>query len=151
MKMQLESLIEQLMNKYEHIAEIHIAHPDLSGSETYIHVKVHTGEAESIEEYLDIVPSGNIKVKTADERSWTLPVTVMATYDGPGNIQRTSGTTIYMSDDVIGAESRDIETGISMFRKKLVGMCPHCGAEPESLIDHYRDNMDCAAAEEGRD
>jgi hypothetical protein len=149
--MKFESLIEQITNRYEYIAAIHVGHHNLSHPNTYLRINVFTGEAESLEEYLDIVPSGKVEVETVDGRTLTLPVSVIATYNGPDGRQRTSGTTIYMADNVIRGVPRDIETGISMFRKKISGMCPHCGARPESLVDHYRNNRDCAKAEKGLD
>lgn len=149
--MKFESLIERITDRYEHITAIYVGHPNLLHPNTYLRITVFTGEAESFEEYLDMVPSGKVEVETVDGRTLTLPVSVIATYDGPTNSRRTNGTSIYMADNVIRGVPRDIETGISMFRKKISGMCPHCGARPESLVDHYRNNRDCAKAEKGLD
>lgn len=55
---------------------------------------------------------------------------------------------VEMADSVIGAESRELDTGLSMLRQKLAGKCPACGETvEESFSDHYRDNRTCREAE----
>jgi hypothetical protein len=62
-------------------------------------------------------------------------------------MQGTEGTTVYMADNVVGAEPRELETGLSMLRKKLAGECPVCGDKIETFRDHYRDSRTCQEAE----
>lgn len=143
----LEQLVNQLMEEYEYIAAIHASHPTLAFSDPTLHIKIHTSAADGHEEHLDVIPSGEIKVNITTEESVTVPASVIATCAGPGGIQRTEGTTIYKHDNVLGAEPRDAETGLSMVRQKLAGRCPHCGATPDSFYDHYSDNADCVEAE----
>lgn len=143
----LEQVINQLLDRYEHIAEIHVSHPNLSDADSYLQIKICTSAADGYEEYLDILPSGEVAVKTATEESVTVPASVVATCTGPGSIQRAEGTIVHMADDVRGAEPRDVETGLSMVREKLAGQCPHCGATPDSFYDHYQANADCVEAE----
>jgi|APHM01.1.fsa_nt_gi hypothetical protein len=110
-------------------------------------MKICTPAADGHEEPLDVIPSDEITVNLATDDTITVPASVVATTTGPGGIQRTEGTTIYMSDTVWGAQPRDVETGLSMVRQKLTGQCPHCGATPDSFYDHYSDNADCVEAE----
>jgi hypothetical protein len=72
---------------------------------------------------------------------------MIATVDGAGHIQGVEGTTVYMSDNVMGAEPRELDAGLSILRQKLVGTCPSCEAEVETFRDHYRDNRKCRDAE----
>ena len=144
----LEQVVNQLIDKFEDVAGIHINHPNLSYSGTELHIKIFTGDIEGTHEYLDIPSSGKVTVEAVTEESVTFSASVLATIDGPGGIQRTSGTTVYMADSVLGAQPRSVETGLSMVRHKVAGQCPHCGAAPDDLKEHYRNNTDCIEAEE---
>lgn len=64
-----------------------------------------------------------------------------------GHIQGSEETTVYMADNVIGAESRELETGLSMLRQKVTEVCPSCGDDVESFGNHYRDSRTCREAE----
>ncbi len=50
-----------------------------------------------------------------------LPYDVMATFDGPGHINGAKGTTVYKSDDVVGADPQQLDTGLTILRQKLAG------------------------------
>jgi len=43
----------------------------------------------------------------------------MATFDGPGHIDYNEGTTVYMADSVLGVESRELDTGLTILRQKI--------------------------------
>ncbi|GGI97082.1 hypothetical protein GCM10008995_03800 [Halobellus salinus] len=86
-------------------------------------------------------------IDTGEAQPLSLPFDVMATVDGPGHLQGSDGTTVYMADNVKGAESRELDAGLSILRQKLAGVCPSCGDEIESVDDHYRESRTCREAE----
>jgi hypothetical protein len=86
-------------------------------------------------------------IDTGRAEPLSLPFDVLATVDGAGHIQGAEGTTVYMADNVIGAESRELETRLSMLRHKLAWECPTCGDEIDTVRDHYRNSRTCREAE----
>ena len=83
-------------------------------------IRVHTGEAESLEEYPDIYNQGNeyARIETDDE-TYVVFVRVMATFDGPGTFETMERTTLYMSDDTLGAEPVSLEEGLDRLQAKI--------------------------------
>jgi hypothetical protein len=143
---QIEFLIEKIKNRFDDIAEIHVEHPTFPDGSQLI-VIVHSGEAESFEQHLDLTSADEVTINTGEANPLSLPFDMMATYQGPGHIQGSGGTTVYMAEDVEGAEPRELDTGIEILRKKLAGMCPICEEEVK-LLDHYtRKSPSCREAE----
>ena len=143
----IESLIEQINNRFEDIAEIFVAHLPIASKVSQLHITVHTGEAESLEQYIEITPADEVAIDIGETEPLSIPFQVMATFDGPGHIHGSEGTTIYMSNDVIGAEPRELDTGLSILQKKLARICPSCEEEIEKLGKHYAENFACQEAE----
>ena len=143
----IESLLEQINDQFDYTAEIYVAHLPLAPNVSDLRITVHTDEAESFEEYIEITSAEEVMVDIGENKSVSLPFDVMATCDGPGHIHGSEGTTVYMSDDVMGAKSRELDTGLSILRKKLAGVCPSCEENVETVISHYRDNHACRRAE----
>jgi hypothetical protein len=137
---QIESLIEKINNRFDDIAEIHVAH-----SPSLLHITVHTGEAESLEQYLDLTSADEVTIDTGEANPLSFPFFVTATLFGPGHIQGLAGTTVYMAEDVRGGESCELDTGIERLRKKLAGICPIC-EEDVNLRDHYTGRSPCREA-----
>jgi hypothetical protein len=144
----IESLIDKLFDRFDHIAEIYVAHMPSVSEVSQLHITVHTGEAESLEQYLDLTTADEITIDTGEAEPLALPFEVMATVDGPGHIESVGGTTVYMSDNVMGAESREVDTGLSVLRQKVAGVCPTCEKTVDSLQDHYRGENTCREAEQ---
>jgi hypothetical protein len=69
-----------------------------------------------------------VTIDTGEAEPLSLPFDVMATVDGAGHIQGSEGTTVYMDDNVIGAEPREVDAGLSILRQKVAGVCPFCGS-----------------------
>jgi len=143
----IESLLEQINDQFDYIAEIYVAHLPLAPNVSDLHITVHTDEAESFEEYIEITSADEVVVDIGESKSVSLPFDVRATCDGPGHIHGSEGTTVYMSDNVMGAKSRELDTGLSILRQKLAGVCPSCEESVETIISHYRDNHTCQRAE----
>lgn len=146
-QIRVESLISEINDRFDYIAEIYVAHLPTASEVAQLHITVHTGEAESLEQYLDLTTADEVTIDTGKTQPLSIPFDTMATVDGAGHIQGVGGTTLYMSDDVIGAESRDLETGLSMLRQKLAGACPSCGEAVETFRDHYAGESACREAE----
>lgn len=143
-KTRVEDIIEQLKQRFENIAEIHVHHFLTATNASDLLIKVHAGDAESFEQYLDEFADGKKAIVDAGgEDPLTLPVSVMATFDGPGNMQSSEGTTIYMGENVIGAEPRSTDDGLRRLKEKLSGTCPCCRESVESFSEHYRQSRDC--------
>ncbi len=144
----IESIIDDLFDRFGYIAEVYVAHLPSASEVAQLHITVHTGEAESFEEYLDLTTADEVTIDTGQAEPLSLPFDVMATVDGPGHIQGSEGTTVYMSDNVMGAESRELDAGLSMLRQKVAGICPSCSDDVESFGNHYRDSHTCLEAEQ---
>jgi hypothetical protein len=140
----IESLMEQITDRFDNIAEIHVGHPP---SLTQLIISVHTDEAESLEQYIDPANADEVTIDTDEAEPLSIPFDIIATFDGPGHIQGSKGTTVYVSENVVGAESRELETGLSMLRQKLAGVCPICEEEVE-LQSHYAGTSECIEAEQ---
>ncbi len=143
----IESLIDDLSDRFGYIAEVYVAHLPSASDVAQLHITVHTGEAESLEQYLDFTSADEVTIDTGQAEPLSLPFDVMATVDGAGHIQGAEGTTVYMSDNVMGAEPRELDAGLSILRQKVAGVCPSCGDDVESFSNHYRDSRTCREAE----
>lgn len=146
-QIEIESLIDELFDRFDHIAEIYVAHTPSVSEISQLHITVHTGEAESLEQYLDLTTADEVTIDTGEAEPLSLPFEVMATVDGPGHRPSVGGTTVYI-DNVAGAESRELETGISMLQQKVAGICPRCKKTVDSLQDHYIGVSACREAEQ---
>jgi hypothetical protein len=142
----IESLIDNLFERFDYIAEIHVTHIPSASDVSQLHITVHTGEAESLEQYLDLT-ADEVTIDMGQAEPLSLPFDVMATVDGAGHIQGSEGTTVYMDDNIRGAESRELDAGLSILRQKVAGVCPSCGNDVESFGNHYRDSRECREAE----
>ena len=143
----IEPLIDDLFDRFGYIAEIYVAHLPSASEVAQLHITVHTGEAESLEQYLDLTSADEVTIYTGEAEPLSLPFDVMATVDGAGHMQGSEGTTVYMDDNVMGAEPREVDAGLSILRQKVAGVCPSCGDDVESFSDHYRDSRTCREAE----
>ena len=143
----IESLIDKLFDRFEHIAEIHVAHIPSASEVTQLHITVHTSEAKSLNQSLDLTSADEATIDTGEVDPLSLPFNMIATVDGAGHIQGTEGTTVYMSNNVMGADPREIEAGLTMLRQKVAGICPSCGDEVELFREHYTDCRTCREAE----
>jgi hypothetical protein len=143
----IESLIDELFDRFDYVAEIYVAHLPSASEVAQLYITVHTGDAESFEEYLDLPTADEVMIDTGEAEPLSLPFDVMATVDGAGHIQGSEGTTVYMDDNIRGAESRELDAGLSILRQKVAGVCPSCGNDVESFGNHYRDSRECREAE----
>jgi len=138
----IEPLIENIIDRFDYIAHL-VSASDVS----QLYITVHTGEAESLEQYLDVTTADEVVIDVGEADPLSLPFDVMATVDGAGHIQGAEGTTMYMPDNVMGSEPRELDTGLTMLRQKLAGACPTCGDTVETFRDHYRDSRECREEE----
>jgi hypothetical protein len=142
-----DSLIEQINNEFGDIAEIYVAHLPSASEVDQLSITVHTGKAESFEQYVEIASVEEATIDVGEAEPLCVPFEVVATLDGPGHVQGAEGTTVYMSESVLGAESRELDAGLSILRQKVAGVCPSCGDDVESFGNHYRDSRTCREAE----
>ena len=140
-------LIRKITTKFDRIAEIYVAHPPSTSNVSKLILTVHTGDAELFEQYVEIDSADKVMIDVSGADPLSLPYDVMATVDGPGHIQGTNGTTVYMAETVMGSEPRELFDGLRILRQKLAGVCPSCEAEVGTLGEHYRNNLECQQAE----
>lgn len=143
----LETLLRTTYDQFEHVVEIHVAHLPTLPDVSELWITVHTEDADSLEEYLDVSSATHVTIDTGDEAPLRLPYTVIATFAGPGHVQGAEGTTVYMAENVLGAGARDLETGLARLQQKLSGTCPTCGVQAKRLSQHYNEERECAEAE----
>jgi hypothetical protein len=143
----VESLTDKLFERFDNAVSVHVHHLPSATEVSQLIIKVHTGDADSFEEYVDLVPASDVTIDVGQSDPLKLPYDIMATMDGPGGMQGSEGTTIYMSETVNGAESRDLDNGLTRLQKKLGGNCPACGEAVDSLRDHHREQHPCREEE----
>jgi hypothetical protein len=80
----IESLIDNVFDRLEHIAEIYVAHLPSASEVAQLHITVHTGEAESFEQYLDLTTADEVTIDTGQAEPLLLPFDVMARLTGLG-------------------------------------------------------------------
>ena len=141
------SHIEKIADRLDYVAELYVAHLPSASEVAQLHITVHTGDAESYGEYLDLTSADKVTIDTGQAELLTLPYDVITTVDGPGHMQGTEGTTVYMTENVEGAEPRELNAELSMLRQKLAGECPVCGDKIETFRDHHKDSRTCREAE----
>lgn len=145
----LESLFQEITNRFEYIAEIYVAHSPSALDVSWLHITVHTTEAESLRQPLEITTAekSEVMIDTGRAESLSVPFDVMATIDGAGHKQGISGTTVYMDKNIMRAKSRELDTGLPILRQKIAGECPSCGDTVESFDDHYKTSRMCREEE----
>ena len=143
----LESLIKQINDQFEYVAETYIAHLPSVSEVSQLYITVHTNEAESYEQSVNVSSADEVTIDIGEDEPVCLPFNVIITLDGPGHLQSGEGTTVYMDESVIGAEPRELDTGLRVLRQKLAGICPTCEAEIDSFRDHYTEKHECREVE----
>ncbi len=143
----IESLIEELTDRFDYIAEIYVAHLPSASDVSQILLTVHTGEADSLEQFVTVASAEEVTIDVGNADPLSLPYDVITTVDGAGHMQGTEGTTVYMSENVEGAKPRELENGLRVLQQKLAGVCPSCEAEVDTFGGHYRDSLECQQAE----
>jgi hypothetical protein len=136
----VEDILRVLLSEYDRIAEIHVSHLPKASETSYLIIKIHSAEAESIKEYLESLPSTlYFRLHPVQGEPFEVPVDILPTYDGPGNIEGREGTTVYREDFGGRHGPRNLDEGIRRMRKKLSDICPECDSDVEDLLQHYRD------------
>lgn len=58
---------------------------------------------------LDLTSADKVTLDTGEVDPLSIPINMIATVDRAGHIQGTEGTTLYMADNVWGAEEQEVE------------------------------------------
>lgn len=92
----------------------------LKGTSSHLRITVYTGEAESLEDLLEISnQSDRVVVESKNGEQRQLSFSAIATIDGPNSLDYEDGTPVFMDDGVEGAEPIAFEDGIERLREKL--------------------------------
>lgn len=142
-EIELETVVERIMDEFEYVASITIDHLLNNERPSSITIRVYTGEADGLEDYLQLFSSDHkIAVDRGDE-TLLVPFSIFATFDGPVTLDRSSQTTIYMNDNILGAQSLQLEDGIAYVQDKLE-QPEQWEQDPETMatVERIRDYAD---------
>lgn len=145
-KIKAKKLMNRIFEKYNDVSAIYINHDNLEEKPSVM-IKIHSSEAQPSKIWVDdLVDAKYMTVDIGEDTPVTISFMIFQSCSGPGNMQATTGTTVYLAENVLGTAPRDVEDGLDIFRKKLAGQCPSCGKsfdDLSSLKDHYRNSQDC--------
>ncbi|MFB6225199.1 MAG: hypothetical protein ABEI13_01960, partial [Candidatus Paceibacteria bacterium] len=117
----LEEVIDTVWSQFEYVACIVVFHIPYIEYVSELDIKVYTGEADGLEDYLDLYgPEYRIVVEDGKNGSKRLPFNIMATCGGPQQRDGKEATTIYMDDSVIGAVPTELDEGLENLTEKLL-------------------------------
>jgi hypothetical protein len=141
----VEDILRVLLSEYDGIAEVHVSHLPKASETSYLIIKIHSPEAESVKEYLENLPADlYFRLHPVQGEPFEVPVDILPTPYGPGNIEGKEGTTVYRENFGGRHGPRNLDEGMSRMRKKISNICPECDSDVEDLLQHYRD---CEEAE----
>lgn len=142
-EVELETVLKKAIDKFDSIASITISHLGTHERPGMIRVTVYTGEAEGLEDYLQLYPKGHKIAIEREDETLLVPSTVMATCGGPVSADSLERTTIYMNEDVLGAQPVALVDGLAYVQDKLENPDgwdqEHRRELPLELIQDYTD------------
>jgi len=116
---ELEAVVEKVIDEFDSVASITVAHLATHERPSSIRITVYTGDVDSSEEYLQLfTPDHKIAIDRDDETILT-PFTVCATCEGPVTWDSKEQTTIYMGETVFGVEPIELDDGLAYLSEKL--------------------------------
>lgn len=118
-EVELETVIEQAMDEFDHVSSITIGHFGTYEQPSSIDVRVYTGEADCIEDYLQLFSADHKIALDRGDETLLVPFNVFATFDGPVTWDAVEQTTIYMNENVIGPQPLRLEDGLAYVQDKL--------------------------------
>ena len=119
----LREAIDIALDEFDDVACVVVNHLNFGADGVgNLCITIYTGDAGGFEEYLNLFgPEYRITFdndESAPKRQYDF--SFMATMFGPKSVNSAEGTTIYMAEDVLGAESLPLETGIEYLSDKLL-------------------------------
>jgi hypothetical protein len=143
-EVELETVVEQAMNEFDHVSSITIGHLVTYEQPSSIRVRLYTGEADGFEDYLQLFSADHKIALDRGDETLLVPFTVFATFDGPVSWDSVEQTTIYMDENVLGAHSLQLEDGLAYVLDKLENpeqweLDRECVAAPLERIQNYTD------------
>ena len=139
----LGALLEAIRIQFDSITEICILHAPSCDSIREFIIMADTKDTNCWTP-IDVYPATQVVVDTGDDTSLSLPYDVVKIRnEGRGNVQSALMTTVYTGKNVPDVEPLDIEAGLALLQKKLNGICPICGAQTDSLEQHYIEQLSC--------
>jgi hypothetical protein len=115
----LETVVQEAMNEFDSVAAVTVGHVATYERPGSIRVTIYTGEADRFEDYLQLFSDEHRIVIDRGKETLLVPFTVFATFDGPGTYDSVGRTTIYMDENVLGAQPLQIEDGLAYVQDKL--------------------------------
>jgi hypothetical protein len=115
----LDTVVEQAINEFDSVTAITIAHLLTWEQPRLLTIKIYTGEADSFEDHLQLFSDDHrIAIDRGDEPI-LVPFRLFASFDGPAVWDSVEQTTIYMQDNVFGAQPLQIGDGLAYIQNKL--------------------------------
>lgn len=116
---ELETVVEKIVDEFDSISAIFFNHrPALENPSRFI-ITVCAGDIDNPEEYVQIfTPDHRIKIERDDE-TILVPFSVCGTCNEPLMYDSKQITTIYMRNNVLGAELVPLQDGLPYLQDKL--------------------------------
>lgn len=120
-EVELDEVIRTAMDQFDYVACVSVAHLATYEEPTGIVIEIFTGDVDQFEETVDLYDSRYlINIKRDDGKDdLQVPFDVIATCDGPVTSNSAGQTTVFMHDNVIGAEEIELATGLEYLHDKL--------------------------------
>jgi hypothetical protein len=123
----MEDLVDELLDEYSKVSEIHVLHPPEAQSVNRLEVLVSTPDAQSVGKEPEKYQKHTFVEVEGGEDIGELgyPFEVKLSDTGSGSVGGYMGTTVYKEDGT--KPSLTPEQGVLRLRRKMRGECPECG------------------------
>ena len=120
-EVELGEVIRTAMGQFDHVACVSVAHLATYEEPTGISIQIFTGDVDQFEETVDLYDSRYlISIERDNEKNdLQIPFNVTATCNGPGTYNSLERTTVFMHENVMGAEEIELATGLEYLHDKL--------------------------------
>lgn len=118
-EVKLETVVERVIDEFDDVASITIDHLSTYECPSIMRIKAYTGEADSFEDDLQLFSSDQQIALDRDDQTLLVPFSTIASFDGPVTWDTESQTTIYMDENVHGAQPLQFENGLAYVQDKL--------------------------------
>jgi hypothetical protein len=129
-------LVDELLDEYSKVSEIHVLHPPEAQSINRLEVIVHTPDAQSVGNEPEKYQKHTFVEVEGSEDIGELgyPFEVKLSDTGSGSVGGYVGTTVYSKGGI--KPSLTPEQGVRRLKRKMKGVCPDCGLKTQGGGSH---------------
>lgn len=118
-EVELDNVIRTAINDFDHVVSVYVDHIPTYDTPSSLRICLYTGEAGSVEDPVEVFgPEYRIVIQRDDDRL-RLPFRIIASVGGPNDRDSSYGTPVYMHENVVGAQTLDLDVGMEYLRDKL--------------------------------